>query len=477
MPTVTRLEYAQSILEGKGCYGVHLTNDTVLDCNLSRSGASLINTARGSFNSLGTPNHNNAAIISTRTVAYVRTTERINALSAPIELLLPYAHNEFFIPPNSSSTTPNISDSNSSPHHLSSSPSTSPPPINDSGSQPIIDLSTLPSSPDPPHRTHTQMSQLIHSTPISLYDDDDSEDHPIESFTLTQDSVTMVSSRSSSELSMLCDQIVGESNGIGIRAIFHDNTLDIALPSLSAIPKNETPSERTERIKSDVFTHRELLGSCVKTHLIVQDDTIPVSSRVMGGGWCGLASLLFSTCPACERWRFITTKAHTQQHVVREITTYLQHRAEVACQLAVTTFDPATLQKFDEFLRTYITMGLDGQTNIPSNVWPTPFFLSLLTDTHVAFWIKEPLHSGFYLQFGDIYDGYSHTLEELFKVIPDLHTIPQIKLAGHHYQPVHSRAATRADVKKAFERLADRSRAVITGNPDLTYSQSNEQRS
>ena len=316
----------------------------------------------------------------------------------------------------------------------------------------------------------------FYSAPITLYDEDVTED-PATELLLTQDSVTSMHTIPGSRMNTLCDQIIGESNGIGVRAIFHDDTLDIALPSLSAIPKNETPLERKERIKNDVFTHRELLGSCAKTHLIVQDATLHVSGMVMGGGWCGIASTLYSTCPVSERWRFIATKTHSQNAVVREITAYMMARAEVACQLAVTTFDPTNIRLFDEFLRTYITLGNNGQTTIPSNAWPPPYFLSLLTDTQLIFWIKEPLHNGYYLQFGDIYDGYSHRLEELLKVVPDLHAIPQIKLAGHHYQPVHPRAVSSADVRKAFERLADRSRAVITGNPDLTLSQSNEQRS
>jgi hypothetical protein len=293
-------------------------------------------------------------------------------------------------------------------------------------------------------------------------------------FSSTNDEVEITLITHGTALGRACDNAIGASNGIGIRAFITERTVEIATTSHSTNPANEHEVSRSIRQHNDTELYRNNLAEVTETHLLVSPEHLLASSSVIGHGYCGPTALFLATSHPDQQYRFIITSNHTELDVIREVTEAMVARVPVANAIAINTFSHVECTRFQVFLQTYISMGRAGHRYIPAEFWPPPHFLALLSDVNVAFWVQEQNFNGCYLQMGDIYDGYSHKLQALIDMVPALRVTPQIRLIGQHYEPIYSISIKTADVTRAFGRLADRLRTIVTGLTDIPLSQQSE---
>ena len=451
---INSAEWANRRTNGRGGYGIKTGTNTILDCYNSRGGASAINTARGATDAEGNLRYNNSSLLVSQGQAYVRTRHTIDASNTMVELLYPYNHRDPFpIQPGVDSSYLSLASLTTPLHHFITTP---PPPSNNSFNSPppLINMTH-----DPPLSQHT------------IYDDSDGDTDSDNSTIAPMDDdgndPIMVGIIQPTTQQKAIDQVIGRSGEVGIRGIFNNSIHEITSPSIPPTA-DESDLEVSVRLHEDKIRYRQLFAATIETHLLMDSSNLKVKQRVLGGGWCGLAALFIATMPPEDHQQFIITSINPVREVIRSITRELRRRSPMALTAAFESLPPHEYQRFQQFLHHYTQRGDSGSTNISSDLWPSPHHLAPLAGMPIAFWIQEELHEMCYLQVGDIYNDYSHRLEALYQITPDLGSTPQIKLEDLHYEPIHSVAIRQVDVRKAFVRLADRTRAILMDPPNQT---------
>ena len=420
-------EWKRSCDQGHGRYGVALHGNRILNCYWNQSSASLCNTARGTFNTEHKASKNNCKLIVSGDSAYLVTAIDINATARHVEFLYPYGHRDKFEAP---LTIPSMGD--------------------DSVTGDISSRMVL---------SQEEIEILVSQEESGLTDWElDSGD------TEMNDEAVYVGFKQANQADPIphCCQIVSRSNNIGLRALVTEDTRNFMLTDLTPDPLM-TDAERKQEI---IITNRQLFEAQAQL-LVMHDSTalIPID-RVIGGGWCGPCSVALAEYQGSpDKSNFIVSPHQSAVNVVTALAHFLISKKEEGLRYANEHFSKAEATKFKNFIEAYIESGRSGKTTTRYDLWPPPHFLAAISDTPPVFWIEDSKVDACYLAFDDLYKTYSHLFGEIIVNAPRISSRPQIKLTGQHYELVWPVDINEIDLLIAFNRLADRVKAVLTSIP------------
>ena len=425
-------EWRSSCEQGRGRYGIAIPGDRVLNCYDHQTGGSLCNTARGTFRPDGKPNRNNCKLIVCGDKVYTVTAKSINTMDHPVEFTYPYGHRDSYAAPSAS----------------------------------MLEEAAIDSEGNITMTGRSQYSQqdMERMVQIDTGDYTDWEIDPVADPEEDEARITGLFTMDQASIIPQCCRVVAQSNNIGLRALVTEHTRDYMLAADRVANQWMTDDEQAI---DDVITSRELFGSGTQL-LLLHDSTalIPVD-RVIGGGWCGPCSVaLAEYAGSPQKSAFIVSQLNPATQVVTALAHFLISKKDSSLLYAKEHFSEAEFTKFSRFMDSYIESGCKGILTTRHDLWPHPHFLAAISSKVLVFWIEDTGVDACYLAFGNSYRTYSNLLAELVAVAPLIYDRTQIKLSGQHYEFVWPVTVDSIDVLIAFNRLADRVRAMLAYTPD-----------